>query len=202
MIDWWNSLTIGMQILWAITLSASLIFVIQTIMTFLGADGGSDFDIDTGGHTDIDMGSSDDPNSGMGLLTFRNFVNFFLGFGWTAILLGKEISSASLLIVISSLVGVGLVALVMLLFKWLSSMQQSGNIDVFKSSADCHGTVYLTIPGHREGEGKVQISIKDSIREYQALTDGDTLKTGTRIRVVEAISANTLLVEEIESIII
>lgn len=202
MMEWWNSLTLGMQILWAITLSASLIFVIQTIMTFLGADNGTDFDIDAGGHTDIDMGSSDEPGTGMGLLTFRNFVNFFLGFGWTAVLLNEGVESTSVLLVISTLVGIGLVALVMLLFKWLSTMQQSGNIDVFKSAVNCQGTVYLTVPGHREGEGKVQITINESVREYQALTDGDTLKTGTRVRVVEVISANSLLVEELDSIII
>lgn len=204
MIEWWNSLNVGMQILWAVTLSASLIFVIQTIMTFLGADSNSDFDfdIDTGGHTDIDMGSSDEPGTGMGLLTFRNFVNFFLGFGWTAILLNESVNSTSVLIIISTLVGIGLVSLVMLLFKWLSTMQQSGNIDVFKSAVGCQGTVYLTIPGHRQGEGKVQITINESVREYQALTDGETLKTGTRIRVVEVISANSLLVEELDSIII
>lgn len=202
MMEWWNSLTLGMQILWAITLSASLIFVIQTIMTFLGADNGTDFDLDAGGHADIDMGSSDEPGTGMGLLTFRNFVNFFLGFGWTAILLGEGVESTSVLLIISTLVGIGLVALVMLLFKWLGTMQQSGNIDVFKSAVNCQGTVYLTVPGHREGEGKVQITINESVREYQALTDGDTLKTGTRIRVVEVISANSLLVEELDSIII
>lgn len=204
MMEWWNSLTLGMQILWAITLSASLIFVIQTIMTFLGADNGSDFDfdIDTGGLTDIDMGSSSEPESGMGLLTFRNFVNFFLGFGWTAILLNDSVTSTSVLLVISTLVGIGLVALVMLLFKWLSTMQESGNINVFKSAVGCQGTVYLTVPGHREGEGKIQITINNSVREYQALTDGETLKTGTRIRVVEVISDNSLLVESLDSIII
>jgi hypothetical protein len=140
--------------------------------------------------------------SGMNLYTFRNLVNFFLGFGWTAILLQDSVKSPTLLIIISVFVGIALVAIVMYLFKWLSGMQQSGNINVYKSAVGCTGTVYLTIPGERAGEGKVQITINNSVREYAALTDSDTLKTGTPIKVVEVINPGTMLVEELNSLII
>ena len=210
-IEWWNSLDLANKILWAVTLSASLVFVIQTVMTFLGAAGDSDFDI----NTDIDAGGADGsldvdtaaheaahPGSGMNLLTFRNFINFLIGFGWSAILLQKAVPATGLRMIISIIVGVLLVALVMLLFKWLTDMQETGNINVYKSAVDCQGAVYLTIPGERAGEGKVQITINNAVREYAALTDGPTLKTGTRIRVVDVVSATTLLVEEINSVII
>ena len=217
MIDWWNSLEPAMKVLWAVTLSASLVFIIQTVMTFLGAAGDTDFDIntdmDTAGPSDIvdgsvdvgadvDTGETGHLGTGMNLLTFRNFINFLIGFGWTAILLKDSIPATGLRMLIAILVGVVLVAIVMLLFKWLTDMQQSGNINVFKSAVDCEGTVYLTIPGERAGEGKVQITINNAVREYAAVTDGPTLKTGQRIRVVEVVSANTLLVEEINSVII
>ncbi|MBR5054813.1 MAG: hypothetical protein IKX07_04420 [Bacteroidales bacterium] len=198
---WWASLSVIMKVLWSITLAASLVFIVQTIMTFIGAAGG-DFDVEGGG-MDIDF---DDPSaamgSGMNLYTFRNLVNFLLGFGWTFILLQKSISSKGLLILISLLVGLALVAIVMYMFKWLSGMQQSGNIDVYKAAVGCQGTVYLTIPGERSGEGKVQITINNAVREYAALTDSDTLKTGTPIRVVEVLSPSTLLVEELDSLIV
>ena len=104
---------------------------------------------------------------------------------------------------LSVLLGVALVAAVMYLFKWLSKMQQSGNIDVRKSAKGCIGKVYLTIPANRAGAGKVQITINDSVREYDALTDSDSdLKTGSSIKVVEALDSSTLLVEEINSLII
>lgn len=204
MVEWWNSLSVMMKMLWAITLTASLIFVIQSVMTFLGADSGSDFDTDVDGLDAPDMsdGDMDAHGSGQGLLTFRNFVNFFLGFGWSAILLRESVSSTPLLIILSVIVGVALVTLVMLLFKWLSGMQQAGNINVFKSAVGCEGKVYLSIPGERGGSGKVQITINNSVREYEAVTDGPALATGVSVRVVEVISADTLLVEPIESIII
>ena len=92
--------------------------------------------------------------------------------------------------------------MVMYLFKLLNGMQQSGNINIYRSAAGCQGTVYLTIPGERKGEGKVQISINGAIREYNALTDGDEIKTGTPIKVLEAVNDSTLLVEELTSLII
>lgn len=206
MIDLWNSLSVAMKILWAVTLSASLIFVIQTIMTFLGADADSgDFDINS--DIDVDASGADadasaSHGSGIGLLSFRNLVNFCLGFGWTAILLQEQVKSTTVLFLIALVIGVALVALVMLLFKWISGMQQSGNINVYKSAVDCQGTVYLTVPAERTGEGKVQISINGSVREYGAVTDGPALKTGTKIHVIDVISSDTLLVEENDSIIV
>ena len=199
MIEWWNTLSLVMKILWGVTLASSLVFIIQSVMTFIGADADLDFDTDTSG-ADIDSGA--EPGTGIGLLTFRNLVNFCLGFGWTAVLLNEQIASIPLLLTIAMLVGIGLVALIMLMFKWISGMQQSGNIDVKKQAVGCTGRVYLTIPANREGEGKVQININNSVREYEAVTDGGKLPTGVQIKVVEVISESTLLVEEQESIII
>lgn len=201
--EWWTSLDPFMKILWFVALASSVIFVIESIMTFIGADagdtGGIDMDFDTGldSPSDIDSG-----NFGSNLYTFRNFVNFCLGFGWTAILLRPKVDSTWLLLLIAIAVGVVLVAIVMYMFKLLSNMQQSGTINVYKSAAGCQGRVYLTIPGERSGEGKVQISINNAVREYNAVTDGDTIANGKSIKVIEVIDSNTLLVEEINSLII
>ena len=194
---WWSSLSVLSKILWGVTLAATLVFIIQSVLTFIGAD------VDS--NTDFDMDASDisgDLDGGINLYTFRNFINFILGFGWTAILLKDSVKSKALLIVIAALVGIALVAIVMYLFKLLAKMQQSGTIDVYKQAVGCTGRVYLTIPGERSGEGKVQITINESVREYQALTDGDTIKTDTPIKVVEVINESTLLVEELNSLIV
>lgn len=191
---WWAELSLMMKILWTVTLSASLVFVIQSILTFLGADADSDFSTDV----DLSADGSDLSNieGGSNLYTFRNFVNFVLGFGWSAILLQDSVPSVPLRLIISVLIGVALVAAVMYLFKWLSSMQQSGNIDLSRQAKGCEGTVYLTIPAARSGEGKVQITIAGAVREYAAITETEEpLKTGTAIRVVDVINASTLLVE-------
>ncbi len=197
-VTWWAGLSLMMKILWTVTLVASVLFVIQSILTFIGADADADFDTDI--DTGMDGGDLSNIEGGSNLYTFRNFVNFCLGFGWSAILLQDSIPSTALLILVSALIGVALVAAVMYLFKWLSSMQQSGNINVQKQAAGCEGKVYLPIPAARGGAGKVQITIAGSVREYDALTESEeALKTGTPIRVVDALDANTVLVEEINS---
>ena len=193
--SWWAGLSLVMKILWGVTLTASLIFIIQSILTFVGADADSDFDMDV--DTSLDGSDLSNIDGGANLYTFRNLVNFILGFGWSAILLQDSIPSAALRIVVSVVIGMALVVAVMYLFKWLAGMQQSGNINLQKSAAGCEGKVYLTIPEGRSGTGKVQITINGAVREYDALTESETpLKTGTSIRVVDALDANTLLVEE------
>ena len=198
---WWADLSPVMKLLWGVTLTATLIFIIQTVMTFLGADADrTDFDMDV--DTSLDGSDLSNIDSGANLYTFRNFVNFFLGFGWTAIILQPSVKSTAVLVIISVLVGIALVALVMYMFKWLYSMQQSGNINVYKAAVGCQGKCYLRIPGERAGEGKVQITIQGAVREYNAVTDGDEIKTGASVKVVEAVDGNTLLVEELNSYII
>ena len=191
--SWWAELSLVMKILWGVTLAASFVFIIQSILTFVGADADSDMDVDTS----LDGSDLSNIDGGANLYTFRNLVNFILGFGWSAILLQDSIPSAALRIVVSVVIGMALVVAVMYLFKWLAGMQQSGNINLQKSAAGCEGKVYLTVPAARGGEGKVQITISGAVREYNAVTESETpLKTGTPVRVVDAINANTVLIEE------
>ena len=189
--EWWASLDLYMQILWMITLSASLIFIIQSILTFTGMDTDSGLDVPDGGFDS----STDVGTFPFQLFTFRNFINFFLGFGWTAIALEGKVSTVAS-IILSVLVGLALVAAIMYLFFLMSKMEQSGNIET-ASAVGCKGNVYLTIPGHRQGEGKVQISIQGAIREFDATTEGDTLPNGTPIQVVAVLNENMLLVAKI-----
>lgn len=198
--SWWAELSPVMKILWSVTLTASLIFLIQSILTFIGADADSAADFDLDVDTSMDGSDLSNIDGGSNLYTFRNFVNFILGFGWSAILLQESVPSVALRITLSVLVGIGLVVAVMYMFKWLAGMQQSGNINLQRSAAGCEGKVYLTIPAARSGSGKVQITISGAVREYDAVTENEApLKTGTSIRVVDALDANTLLVEESNS---
>lgn len=202
--EWWTSLDLFMKILWCIAIATSLTFIIQSILTFVGIDSdtdlGGDIDPDFGGGMDMYPDFDGDPS--MNLFTFRNLVNFFLGFSWTAILMHGKFGSEALVLLLAFVVGVALVTVVMLMFKWLAGMQQSGNINVYKSAAGCHGKVYLTIPGERRGTGKVQITINGAVREYDAVTDCDSIPTGAQIKVVEVVDSSTLLVEPLEPLII
>lgn len=183
------SLDVFMKSLWIIALFTSLVFIVQTILTFAGADSDVNADLDFGG---------DAPADGFQLsqyFTFRNFINFFLGFSWSAIAFSHSIRSTWLLLTVAVLTGVILVSAVIYLFKWLSGMEQTGNISI-RDATGCTGIVYLTIPEGRTGEGKVQIAVQGAIREYNAVTDGEKLANGAPIRVKKVLTDNLLLIEK------
>ena len=191
--NWWGSLDPFMQTLWGIAIVASAVFIIQSIMTFVGMDSETNFDGDFDGDMSADGAGESTPFQ---LFTFRNLINFMLGFSWTAIALRASTESISLMLVGGVVVGVLLVCAVMYLFKWMSGMQQSGTIEP-EALVGCKGSVYLTIPAGRTGEGKVQITVRSAIREYNAMTDGDRLPNEAPIRVVAVLNGHTVLVEKI-----
>ncbi len=186
---WWNSLDMVDKLLWCITLCATLIFAVQTVMTFLGMDADGDFDVS--GHDA--SGSESEPFQ---LFTFRNLINFILGFGWTFIVVKERIENEFFQVVIAVWGGIILVALVMFIFKVMSKQQQSGNIDI-NNAIGKTANVYLTIPGNEGGMGKVQMSIQGAVREYDAITKDETIKTGQIVKIVDVVDKTCLLVEKI-----
>ena len=100
--EWWSALDLFMKILWGIAIATSLIFLVETVLTFIGIDHGMD--------TDFDMpDGSFETDASMNLYTFRNLVNFLLGMSWTAILLKDSINSTALLMIIAVIAGALLV---------------------------------------------------------------------------------------------
>lgn len=183
---WWNSLDLFLKIMWGIALVTSIIFIIQMIMTFVGMD------------ADGDIGS--DGNEGgapFQLFTFRNLINFFLGFSWTGIAFYPSIESKVWLALLATFAGLLLVALVLLLFYALSRAVQSGNIDI-RHATGLTAIVYFPIAAGRAHAGKVQVNIRQAIREYDAMTDGAEIATGRLVRILEVIEGNILLVEELQ----
>jgi hypothetical protein len=186
---WWNNLEIMQKVLWCIAGAATFIFAVQAVLTFIGmdADGGLDADVDTDGI------GGEHPFQ---LFTFRNLINFLLGFSWSGLVFYKSIENMFALALISTLFGCILVAVVMWMFFQLSKMVQSGNIAI-EDAVGLNANVYLLIAGHRERAGKVQLSVKGAVREYDAVTDGDTLKTGELVMVEKVLDGSILLVKKL-----
>lgn len=189
--EWWNALDGFDKTLWLITIAASVVFAVQSIATFVGmdSDGGLDPDISGDGDLDHDGGPFQ-------LFTFRNFVNFFLGFGWTVLSLQDAIGNRAITIGVGVLVGVLLVAAVMYMFVALSKLNQSGNMDI-NNALNKTAQVYLTIPAHKTGSGKVQINIQGSVHEMDAMTDGDAIPTGGMAKVTAILTDKIVLVEKL-----
>ena len=170
-----------------------LFVLFRLIMQFIGIghDGGSDFD--AGGHN-ID-GHHADSDIGFKILSLHGLTSFFMMFGLVGLALYRQ-SRMSVFISMIGAVAAGLISvwIIKKLFSLTVSLQSSGTISI-DDTVGCKGKVYLTIP--IDGTGKVLISVKNSLREYEARTNDDTtIKSDTPIRVIW-VDGNVLVVEKV-----
>jgi hypothetical protein len=59
------------------------------------------------------------------------------------------------------------------------------------------GSVYLAIPARKKGTGKVQVSVKGSFHELDAVTENDKIETSSTVRIIKIESDNLVVVERI-----
>ena len=56
---------------------------------------------------------------------------------------------------------------------------------------------YLRIPATKSGSGKILVSVRGSIHELEAMTEGDEIPTGAKVRVTKAIGSELVEVEKL-----
>jgi len=193
--NWFSSLDTTMQVFWASAIVATVVFVIQNALMLIGLG-----DMDT--HVDADVSTDTDHDGTLGsagifsLFTLRNFINFFMGFGWGGISLAPVIKSHVLLVFLSIVCGLVFVAVFVVMLRYVLRLERNGSFRI----DDCVGktaSVYLRIPANHGAAGKVQLSINGSVHELNAFTDGDFLPTGSLVRIVSVLDSDTLLVEKL-----
>lgn len=176
------------------------VLLAQVAMTLFGLDSHHDAIVDVG--DDVAMGDELADPHGMsswffGVLTFRSMTAFVAFFG-----LGGRVAlafDAPGYIAFVSASTLGLIAMlsVALLMRSLYDLHSEGNVHI-QHTIGTIGTVYLTVPGHRAGVGKVTVSVQDRTMEYHAVTGSDTIKTGSRVKVVGISDPGTLEVAPAE----
>lgn len=171
---------------WYIALPVSLFFLLQTIMTFIGL---------SGGETDIDSDSGD-TDLPFEIFTLRNLINFLLGFSWTGISLYDSIENKLILILISVVVGILFIGIFFILIKQILKLGEDNSFK-FENTINQTATVYLTIPEAKSGVGKVQVSVKGSYHELQAMTEAsEKIATGSVVK-IKNVENNILIVEKL-----
>ena len=191
MMDLFNSLEPLLKFFWAIACAASLVFIIQTILTFVGL--GTDADVDAG---PMD-GSVDSVEDGAlsGVFSFRNLINFLLGYGWAGVLLFDAIDKRWLLQIVAIAVGLLFVLAFVFMFRQVMRLSHDGSFKM-NEAVGLKADVYLRFPAARSGRGKVQVSVKGSVHEIDAVTDNDAeIPTGGQVEIVEVIGDDLLLVK-------
>lgn len=187
--DFFEGMDTILKTFWFIAVPSSLIFIIQTIMTFAGGWGDSDSDLGL----DHILDGYEIPFQ---YFTLRNLINFLLGFSWTGISFYTTIPNSFLLVLLSLLVGTGFVYA---FFAVIKQVQKLAEDNSFKISDTLNKTaeVYLAIPERMSGKGKVMISVNGTFHELSAMTEEKKVTSGTIVRVVRIEDDNILIVETI-----
>ncbi|MBA4853210.1 NfeD family protein [Emticicia sp. BO119] len=186
--EFFDNLEPLLRTFWYIAIPTSLIFLIQTIMTFAGVDAADGIEADFDG----DLGHSHEPFQ---LFSFRNLINFLLGFSWTGISFYNLVGNRFILAIIAFLIGIAFVAVFFFIIQQIGKLSEDNSFQI-SNTVNQVGSVYLSIPEHKSGKGKVQISIKGTFHELEAITENGRIKTNETVRII-GIENNTLVVEKI-----
>jgi len=187
--EFFNSLDPFIKVFWFIAIPTSVVFLIQTVMTFSGMDSSDG----TSADFDSDLHHGDAPFQ---LFTFRNLINFLLGFSWTGISFYGSIENRFLLILVSFLVGSSFIAA---FFFIISQIQKLAEDNTFKidNALNQVCTVYLSIPAKKSGKGKIQVSVNGAFHELDAITENEKIETSAMVRIVKIESGNLVVVERV-----
>ncbi|HZW09184.1 MAG TPA: hypothetical protein VFF69_04705 [Phycisphaerales bacterium] len=167
----------------------TLYFLVQLFLMNAGGDLDLDFDADgLHGH---------DATGEIRVLSMQTISAFLMGGGWTGLaayrLLDMDFGPSSLISVAG---GAAAGWLMISMSKLVLKLQSSGNIEL-TDAAGLVGEVYVQVPGCGRGKGRVKLVVRDRLREFDAVQEGDVpLPSGTRVRVEQAdVAANTLRVD-------
>ena len=176
------------------------LFLVRLILMFIGAGHG---DADAGGidgdvHdvTDVHHDTIQDSDISFKLLSLQGITAFFMMFGLVGLAILKQGESGAMISILSIFGGTaaGLVTVWILakIFLMMKSLQSTDELNIYEAVGQ-EGTVYLTVPP--EGTGKIQITVRGSLRIYDAVSEGkEEIKTGERILVNRVIHENVMVV--------
>ncbi len=189
--EFWNQLPSLLKVFWGIAIPTSLLFIIQTVLTFFGADAKDGIDADF-------EGNLDDGDSPLQLFSLRNLIHFMLGFSWGGLSLFSSITSPVLLILISIVIGIIFVLVFFIVARKVAQLAQDNTFKI-QSCIGMTANVYLTIPGHMSGTGKVNLSVKGSYKELDAMTNQDSIPTGTVVSITQVNGESIVIVQRMLS---
>lgn len=187
MFDFVNKMSVWDQTFFYLAFGATVFFVGQVILTFVGFD--DDSDIDMEGDSDTDSYQS------FQLFTVKNMIAMLVGFGWGGLAMHLEVGlgkSVSLLIAV--IIGVGF-ALLQSSLMFLMYKLHAPNTESTMPAEGTFAGVYLNIPSG--GIGKIQVDVNGKSCIINATADED-IRTG-EFAVVKGIANGCVVVEKVKS---
>lgn len=179
------------QLFFYSSLVGGTLFLIQLVLLFVGGGTGVDLDADMGagdtGHVAADASFK--------VLSLQGITTFVMMFGLVgmAMRIDEQASPvASLTVAVAA--GAGSTWAIGRIFFYFTRLQSTGNLDM-KKALGAFGQVYLTVGPDKTG--KVTITVGNRSLTLDAIAEkGETIPTGTSIRVTQVISDTTVAVEK------
>jgi hypothetical protein len=180
---WWEGLTVVLKIYWGIAVPFTLFFILQLILSFMGADSPDDLP---------DAEIEADHGIPFQFLTLKNLIGFFTVFSWTGIACIDGGLSNGVSLLVASVAGLGMMGLMGGLFYMIAKSGADGTMKI-KNAIGKTGEVYLTIQPKREGGGKIQVKVGTSLRTLEAVTDEDQVIANGKLVIVTGVVGNNIL---------
>lgn len=166
---------------WYIAIPASIIFLIQLIMTFVSGLDADGFD-----------GDSVDFDADFQVFTLRNLINFLLGLSWTGISFFSTISNPIYLVLLSLFVGCLFVYVFFIIIAQIQKLAEDNSFKI-ENTLNKTAEVYLRIPEKKSGKGKIMLSVNGAYHELEAMTEQGEIATGATVKVIK-IENNTIVI--------
>lgn len=182
---WWDGLSVVLKIYWGIAVPFTLFFVLQLVLSFLGAESPDDLP---------DSEIEADHGIPFQFLTVKNLIGFFTIFAWTGIACTEAGFSNGITLLLATVAGLMMMGLMAGLFYLMMKSGADGTMKI-RNAIGQVGEIYLTIQPRRTGMGKIQVKVSGSLRTLDAMTDDEKpLTSGQLAQVVEIVNDNILLV--------
>lgn len=129
-----------------------------------------------------------------GVVTFRTIVAALAFFGLTGLAAEASDLPSVTTLVVAVAAGLGAMYAVHWLMQLLYRLRAEGNVRIERAVGQL-GTVYLKIPGGRQGAGKVHLNLQNRTVELLAVSSEAELPTGARIMVTRVVGPDTVEVQ-------
>lgn len=196
MIETFESMPTSLQVYWIMAAISSVIFIIQAIMTFIGFDSDADMELADAPDAIPESGDADFDADGFHLISVKSIISFILGFGWTGVLFYDTFENPMWLGLLAFVVGLIFMSVIAFLLFQMKKLDRDNTFRIEKVIG-MNAEVYLRIPAARKDTGKINVSLHGSMHELEALTDGEEIPTGGKVKIIAKVDGETVVVEKL-----
>ena len=176
-----------------------ILLVGQFCLSLLGIGDHDLHDIPTGGmdfHADAGADHFDHGGTWFtGMLSFRAIVSATTIFGLAGLGAQRHFDAGRTFIIAGASGGAMMYGVAWML-RVMYRLKSDGTALIERAVGQT-GSVYLTVPANRAGEGKVTVDVQGRTMEYTAVSSGSELATGTPVVVVGVVNPGTVELAQI-----